>query len=255
MTIPSSPTAAAAVAARVLLVDDEPDVADLVRYRLQGAGHEVMVASDGLTALRLARERRPDLLVLDLMLPQMSGQEVCRQLKSDPETASIPIIMLTARGQPAERIAGLEIGADDYVTKPFSPRELLLRVGAVLRRVRAGEGSGARREAALEVGEFQIDKGAFEVRLAGRRLELTTTEFKLLCLLIERRGQTQSRERLLSDVWGYENAIDTRTVDTHVRRLREKLGPHAASIETSRGAGYRFRVPAAAETDDPSPTV
>lgn len=243
-----SPAAvASALSACVLLVDDEPDVVDLVRYRLQGAGHTVLVAGDGLTALRLARERRPDILVLDLMLPQMSGQEVCRQLKRDPETAAIPVIMLTARGQPAERIAGLEIGADDYVTKPFSPRELLLRVEAVLRRARA---AGERRDALVAVDEFHIDKGAFEIRLAGRRLELTTTEFKLLCLLIERRGKTQSRERLLYDVWGYENAIDTRTVDTHVRRLREKLGPHAARIETARGEGYRFTV----AVSDPKPS-
>ena len=234
--------AAAATAARVLVVDDEPDVIDLVRHRLQGAGHSVLVASDGLSALRLAGEERPDLIVLDLMLPQMSGQEVCRQLKRNPETAAIPVVMLTARGEPLDRVAGLEIGADDYVTKPFSPRELLLRVEAVLRRVRAG---GAQRDAIVECGEFRIDKGNFQITLSGRRLELTTTEFKLLCLLIERRGKPQSRERLLHDVWNYENAMDTRTVDTHVRRLREKLGSHAGMIETLRGEGYRFTAPAA----------
>ncbi len=148
--------AGAVAAARILLVDDEPDVIDLVRYRLQGAGHSVLVAADGLSGLRLARENRPDLIVLDLMLPQMTGQEVCRRLKTDPETAAIPVVMLTARGEPPERVAGLEIGADDYVTKPFSPRELILRIEAILRRVRA---AGSRRDAVIEAGDFRIDKG------------------------------------------------------------------------------------------------
>ena len=226
--------------ASVLVVDDEPDVVDLIRYGLSRAGHEVFSAADGQSALRLARERRPDLIVLDLMLPQMSGQEVCRELKADASTADISVLMLTARGLPAERVAGLELGADDYVTKPFSPRELVLRVGAILRRVR--EAAARRgRETSLEVDGFRVDKGAFEVLLDGRRLELTTTEFKLLCLLIERRGRTQSRETLLYEVWGYTGNIDTRTVDTHIRRLREKLGlAHAGRIETLRGEGYRF---------------
>ena len=144
--------------------------------------------------------------------------------------------MLTAKGQPAERIAGLEIGADDYITKPFSPRELVLRVEAVLRRVRGAE----RRNDQLAIGEFVIDRGNFEITLEGQKLDLTTTEFKLLCLLLERRGRTQSRDSLLQEVWGYTGSIDTRTVDTHIRRLREKLGPHAGRIETLRGEGSRF---------------
>ena len=222
----------------VLVVDDEPDVVDLVRYRLRGAGMSVIVASDGLAALRTARERRPDLIVLDLMLPEMRGEEVCRQLRADRETAAIPVLMLTARGDPADRIAGLEVGADAYLSKPFSPRELILRVEAILRRARAAE---ERREAVLEVDGFCINKGDFEITLDGQKLDLTTTEFKLLCLLIERRGKVLTRDALLTDVWNYTAAIDTRTVDTHVRRLREKLGPpHSARIETVRGEGYRF---------------
>ena len=222
----------------VLVVDDEPDVVDLVRYRLRGAGMTVLVATDGLGALKAAREHRPDLVVLDLMLPHMNGEEVCRQLRADRDTAAIPVLMLTAKGEPTDRIAGLEAGADDYLSKPFSPRELILRAEAILRRARAAE---ERREANLEVDGFRINKGDFEVTLDGRKLDLTTTEFKLLCLLIERRGKVLTRDALLTDVWNYTAAIDTRTVDTHVRRLREKLGPaHSGRIETVRGEGYRF---------------
>ena len=235
---PPARPAAAAQPAVILVVDDEPDVVDLVRYRLRGAGHTVLVAEDGLSALRAARERRPDLIVLDLMLPQMSGEEVCRQLRADKETVAIPVLMLTAKGEGDDRIAGLEAGADDYISKPFSPRELILRIDAVLRRVRAAE---ERRETVVEVDDFRINKGDFEITLEGCKLDLTTTEFKLLCLLIERRGKVLSREVLLQDVWNYTAAIDTRTVDTHIRRLREKLGPaHAPRIETVRGEGYRF---------------
>ena len=227
--------------ATLLVVDDETDVVDLVRYKLNGAGFDVLTADNGLDALRLARERRPDLIVLDLMLPEMTGEEVCRQLKKEPDTAAIPILMLTAKGQAGDRIAGLEIGADDYISKPFSPRELVLRVEAVLRRVRGAEKRGDQ----VTIGEFVIDRGNFEITMDGQKLDLTTTEFKLLTLLLERRGRTQSRETLLFDVWGYTNAIDTRTVDTHIRRLREKLGPNSARIETLRGEGYRFTTAAA----------
>ena len=224
--------------ATVLVVDDEADVVDLVRLWLGRAGKSVLVAEDGLRALALARAQRPNLIVLDLMLPQMSGQEVCRQLRADPETSAIPIIMLTARGETQQRIAGLEIGADDYLTKPFSPRELLLRIEALLRRAQPTD---RQREAIVETGDFRIDKGSFRVSVAGRPVELTTTEFKLLTMLIERRGRTLSRDTLLREVWGYHTALDTRTVDTHVRRLRAKLGaPHAAHLETGRGDGYRF---------------
>jgi DNA-binding response OmpR family regulator len=220
----------------VLIVDDETDVVDLLRYKLHGAGYDVLVSADGLEALAAARDRRPDLIVLDLMLPQMSGEEVCRRLKADPDTAAIPVLMLTAKAQPAERVSGLEIGADDYITKPFSPRELVLRVNAVLRRVQGA----ARRNDRVDIGDFCIDRGSLEISLGGRKLDLTTTEFKLLNLLLERRGRTQSRETLLYDVWGYTSAMDTRTVDTHIRRLRDKLGEDSSRIETIRGEGYRF---------------
>lgn len=229
----------------VLIVDDEADVVDLLRYKLHGAGFKVLIAENGLRALQTAREQRPDLIVLDLMLPEMSGEEVCRQLKKDPDTAAIPVLMLTAKGQPSERIAGLEIGADDYITKPFSPRELVLRAEAVLRRVRGGE----QRSEQIEISGFTIDRSNLEISLQGKTLELTTTEFKLLYLMLERRGRVQSRETLLYDVWGYTNAIDTRTVDTHIRRLREKLGAHSGRVETVRGEGYRFTALPAASAD------
>ena len=225
----------------VLVVEDESDVVDLLRYNLNRAGFSVLIANDGLQGLEMARKHRPDIIVLDLMLPEMTGQAVCKSLKSDPHTEQLPIVMLTAKGEPEERVNGLELGADDYVTKPFSPRELVLRVQALLRRVRASA-----RNDVIEVDVFHVDKHSFEIRLAGQRLDLTTTEFKLLTLLIERRGRTQSREKLLVDVWGYQNAIDTRTVDTHMRRLREKLGRHADRLETVRGEGYRFRALATA---------
>jgi DNA-binding response OmpR family regulator len=219
----------------VLLVEDESDVVDLLRYNLNKAGFSVLIAGDGLLGLEMARKNRPEIIVLDLMLPGMDGYSVCRALKQDSDTESLPVLMLTARGEPSERVRGLEIGADDYLTKPFSPRELVLRIQALLRRTRPrlpGE--------VIKVGQFHLDKNKFDVRLEGRRLDLTTTEFKLLTVLIERRGRTQSRETLLYDVWGYQNLIDTRTVDTHIRRLREKLGKHSSRLETVRGEGYRF---------------
>jgi DNA-binding response OmpR family regulator len=221
----------------VLVVDDEPDVVDLVRYHLHRAGFDVLVALSGPSGLRTATESRPDAIVLDIMLPQMTGIEVCKALRKSAQTSTIPILMLTAKTEPSERIAGLELGIDDYITKPFSPRELVLRVQNVLRRLRSVQSSSL-----VTVDEFCLDKGNFEISLSGRRLELTTTEFKLLALLVERRGRTLSRETLLQDVWGYENVIDTRTVDTHVRRLREKLGPAANRIATVRGEGYRFLI-------------
>ena len=219
----------------VLVVEDERDVVDLLRYNLNKAGFAVLIATDGLKGLEMARQNRPDVIILDLMLPGMNGHAVCKALKGDPDTESLPIIMLTAKGEPGERVQGLEMGADDYVTKPFSTKELVLRVKALVRRTKAGRGGEV-----LEVEPFAVNKNAFEIRLEGERLDLTTTEFKLLTLLIERRGRIQSRETLLFDVWGYQNAIDTRTVDTHMRRLREKLGIHSARLETIRGEGYRF---------------
>lgn len=219
----------------VLVVEDEADVMDLLRYNLNKSGFDVLIATSGLEGLEKASQHRPDLILLDIMLPGMNGYEVCKKLRNTAETASIAIVMLTAKGETLERVKGLELGVDDYVTKPFSPRELILRIQAVLRRVRAS----AKNEI-LEFDGFQVDKSAFEIRLDGTRIELTTTEFKLLCLLLERRGRVQSREKLLLDVWGYNNAIDTRTVDTHVRRLREKLSDRSHRLETIRGEGYRF---------------
>ena len=219
----------------ILVVEDEADVAELLRYNLNKAGFGVLIAGDGLRGLELARNERPAAVVLDLRLPEMDGYAVCKALRNDSDTEEVPIVILTARAEPDERIHGLEIGADDYMTKPFSPRELVLRVQAVLRRSRPGA-----RKQILEVGDFQLDKSNFHIRLEGRRLELTTTEFKLLSTLIERRGHTQSRGILLNDVLGYQNSMDTRTVDTHIRRLREKLGRHAPWLQTVRGEGYRF---------------
>jgi len=192
--------------------------------------------TDGASGLRAARERRPDLIVLDLMLPKMDGLEVCRTLKRDATTRDIGIIMLTARAEEVDRIAGLEFGADDYVTKPFSPRELVLRMKAILRR----KGGGPSSDGTLIAGKIVIEKSRHHVAVAGKAVQLTALEFKLLTALIERRGRVQSRDRLLNDVWGYESAIDTRTVDTHVRRLREKLGKCGDDIQTVRGFGYRF---------------
>jgi DNA-binding response OmpR family regulator len=221
----------------VLIVEDEADVVDLLRYNLNKAGFSVLIANDGIQGLDMAKANRPDIIILDLMLPGMDGKTICKTLKKDPETEAIPVLMLTAKGDTADRVQGLETGADDYVTKPFSPRELVLRVQGLIRRSKTST-----RPETLEVDDFVVNKNAFEIRLAGTRLDLTTTEFKLLTLLIERRGRTQSRETLLYDVWGYQNVIDTRTVDTHMRRLREKLGTHSGRLETIRGEGYRFNV-------------
>ena len=221
---------------KILVADDEEDVLALVTNSLKSAGYSTLNADDGPSALASAREHMPALIVLDLMLPGMSGLEVCKALKSDSGTKHIPIIMLTAKSDEVDRILGFELGADDYMTKPFSPRELALRVQSVLRRTNAPQ------EVAdiLKLGDITVDRVRHQVSIRGKELELTATEFKLLSTLIERRGRVQSRDVLLNDVWGYESAIDTRTVDTHVRRLREKLGKSADCIETIRGFGYRM---------------
>ena len=221
---------------RILVVDDEPDALELIEFNLRNAGFSVLAAGDGAQALRLARENLPDLIVLDVMLPEVDGLEVCRALRRDPATRGIPIIMLTARAAEIDRVLGLELGADDYVTKPFSPRELTLRVKNLIKR-------GAREEAPLEqlrAGSLLIDVPRHQVSVDGQQIDLTATEFKLLTTLAQRRGRVQSRDQLLRDVWEYDNAIDTLTVDTHMRRLREKLGPAATHLDTVRGVGYRF---------------
>ena len=222
---------------KILIADDEPDVVDLVAANLRVAGYAVITAQDGPSALAAVREELPSLLVLDLMLPGMSGLEVCRALKADTATAAIPIIMLTAKAEEVDRIVGLELGADDYVTKPFSPRELVLRVRSVLRR---SDKNDSAQESVLTLGNIVLDRSRLQVVIEGKTVDFTATELKLLTLLMERRGRVQSREVLLNEVWGYESVIDTRTVDTHVRRLREKLGAAADCIETVRGFGYRI---------------
>jgi len=221
---------------KILVVDDEPEAVELLEFNLKQAGFEVIAAADGAQALKKARSASPSLIVLDLMLPEVDGLEVCKMLRRDPATARIPIIMLTAKAAEIDRVLGLELGAEDYITKPFSPRELVLRVQKVLKRGQAGE----EEQAALKLGELVIDPPRHLVTCRGKRVELTATEFKLLLILAQRRGRVQSREQLLRDVWEYNTLIDTRTVDTHMRRLREKLGSAARNLITVRGVGYRF---------------
>jgi DNA-binding response OmpR family regulator len=225
----------------VLVIEDESDVLDLVRLHLRKAGYRVLEAVDGVDGLKKAREKHPAAIILDLMLPEMRGEDVCRQLKARETTARIPVIMLTAKVRPEDRVAGLELGADDYLTKPFSPRELILRLQLLLQRARSA-GSGE----ILRIGPFELDRGTFEVRLKGHVLDLTGLEFRLLATLMEKRGQVLSRESLLRDVWGYRNLSHTRTVDSHIRRLRGKLKPCESRIQTVHGEGYVFR----AEEDD-----
>jgi two-component system, OmpR family, phosphate regulon response regulator PhoB len=219
----------------ILLIDDEEDVSDLVRYHLKKSKFRVVEARDGEEGLRAAFDDRPDAIILDVMMPRLSGFEVARQLKADPVTSGIPILFLSAKGEAESRIKGLELGADDYLPKPFSPKELVLRIKALLRRSQIAGGDDQ-----TVAGPFTVDRNSLKVLVDGRRLDLTSTEFKLLSLLIGKDGAIQSREELLQEVWGYRSSIDTRTVDTHMRRLREKLGPHAAHLETIRGEGYRF---------------
>ena len=221
---------------RILVAEDEADVLQLVNLALQRAGFEVLKAEDGAAAVRLAREHSPALIVMDIMMPGMTGLEACRLLKQDSRTMRIPVVMLTAKAEEVDRIVGLELGADDYVTKPFSPRELVLRIQAILRRFSEAP-SGTEN---LVLGPIQVDQVRHEVKIFGELVDFTATEFKLLTVLMERRGRLQSRDVLLNDVWGYESLIDTRTVDTHIRRLRDKLGRAAELVETVRGFGYRM---------------
>lgn len=222
---------------KILVVDDEPDALELIEFNLESAGFEVVTAMEGDEALKKARAVLPALIILDVMLPELDGMEVCKLLRRDPATAQIPIIMLTAKAAEIDRVLGLELGADDYVTKPFSPRELVLRVKGLLRR--KGEGAEEKGER-IHLGDLVIDLPRHEVLISGKRIDLTATEFKLLTILAQRRGRVQSREQLLRDVWEYDTLIDTRTVDTHMRRVREKLGRAARCLETVRGVGYRF---------------
>ena len=221
---------------RILIVDDEPDVLELLEYNLREAGYVIVLAEDGQQALEKARNERPDIILLDLMLPEVDGLKVCKALKQDQTTSNIPIIMVTAKAAEIDRVLGLELGADDYVTKPFSPRELVLRVGNLLNRTQMVSVAKAKKV----IGDLTIDTDRHLVLVEGKKIDLTATEFKLLCILVERRGRVQDRECLLRDVWGYDSYIDTRTVDTHMRRLRAKLEGAAELLETIRGVGYRF---------------
>ena len=225
---------------RILVVDDEPDAIELIRFNLKASGYEVLTAEDGEEALAKARKFSPDMILLDVMLPEIDGLEVCKILRRDPATASLPIIMLTAKASEIDRVLGLEFGADDYVTKPFSPRELMLRVRNLLKRKESSKEEVER----FQVRDIQLDVSKYEVKIMGQPIDLTPTEFKLLQILMERKGRVQSRDRLLQDVWGYDQLIDTRTVDTHVRRLREKMGEAADYVTTVRGVGYRLMDPA-----------
>jgi two-component system phosphate regulon response regulator PhoB len=225
---------------RILVVDDEPDITALVAYHLAKDGYRVTTAGNGADALRSAREERPDLVVLDLMLPGLSGYDVLAELRRREETRDVGVILLTARKEEPDRIKGLSLGADDYLAKPFSPNELVLRVAAVLRRLAAPPvATGGR----LTAGPITLDRGAHRVTVTGKEIELTATEFKLLDRLIERRDRVQSRTQLLESVWQAQPDIQTRTVDMHVQRLRAKLGGAGPWIETVRGIGYRFREP------------
>jgi two-component system phosphate regulon response regulator PhoB len=226
---------------RVLVVDDEPDIAGLVAYHLAKAGYRVTTAGDGTEALARARAERPDLVVLDLMLPGRSGLDVLAELRRAEETRHMGVILLTARREERDRIAGLERGADDYLAKPFSPQELVLRVAAVLRRLRAAPVAAG----ILSAGGVRLDSAAHRVTVHDVEIELTATEFKLLRLLMERSGRVQTRTDLLETVWQAQPDIQTRTVDMHVQRLRTKLGAAGDCVETVRGVGYRFRVPPA----------
>jgi len=226
----------AAAGKKILIIEDERDVLDLLALHLRKAGFTISTTTDGAAGLQKARSEKPAFIILDLMLPKMPGLEICKILKSDPATHQIPIMMLTAKAEEIDRIVGLEFGADDYVTKPFSPREVVLRIRAIMRRADTKEA-----EEHLAVGAIAIDAARHEVSVNGKQVNLTSLEFKLLRTLMERRGRVQARDRLLNDVWGYETVINTRTVDTHMRRLRRKLGKAAHVIESVRGFGYRLR--------------
>ena len=226
---------------RILVVDDEKDIVDLVAYNLEKEGYETLKALDGESALRLIRTKSPDLVVLDLMLPGIQGLEICKRIRSDPETAAIPIIMLTAKGAEIDRVIGLEVGADDYVTKPFSVKELLARIKAVLRRTEIR--STAEQAEVFEFRGLRIDARSYEVTVDGKRVDLSPTEFKLLKFLSRNPGRVYSREKILDKVWGDDAFVEPRTVDVHIRRLRSRIERDESRpdyIVTVRGAGYKF---------------
>ncbi|MBI3584482.1 MAG: response regulator [Nitrospinae bacterium] len=225
------------MAVKILIVDDEEDILTLLEYNLEKAGFEVISAKDGPEAIELTKKKSPELVILDIMLPSMEGTEVCKAIKRDDTTSHIPIIMLTAKGEEVDRIVGLELGADDYITKPFSPRELVLRVKAVLKRLQGRQESVIK---GIKAGAIFIDIEKSAVTVNGKVLRLTASEFKLLIELAKARGKVLSRNDLLDRVWGTDYYVTDRTIDTHIRRLRVKLGKSAKHIETVRGFGYKF---------------
>ena len=222
---------------RVLVVDDESDVTELLQYRLEQEGYRVATLNDPLGFVVKVREFEPDLMLLDIMMPELSGIQLCRIVRADPSMKDIPVIFLSARGEVEDRIKGLEAGAEDYVSKPFNTNELMLRISKMLKR--SGAPSEPAGQSRIEIGGVVIDEDLHQLTVDGRNVVLTATEFRLLKLLMERKGRVQSRDHLLVNVWHYDTDIETRTVDTHVRRVREKLGQHAHMSETVRGVGYR----------------
>lgn len=224
---------------KILLIEDDKDIGELVAYNLRQEKISCDISINGSEGLSKARRSLPDLIILDLMLPDMGGLEICKTLKSDPKTKPIPVLMLTAKGEEVDRIVGFEVGADDYITKPFSPRELVLRVKAILRRIKERELMS--KTEPLSFGLLRIDPARFQVKVGNEEIRLTAIEFKLLKYLMSNKGRVSTRDMLLDQVWGYEAALTTRTVDTHIKRLREKLGKAGDYIETIRGIGYRFK--------------
>ena len=222
---------------RILIVDDEPDVTELVKYKLEQDGHLCQVVNNPLSFISVAREFNPNLILLDIMMPELNGLQLCKMVRSDPKMNTIPIIFLTARGEVEDRIKGLESGGDDYISKPFNTKELMLRVANILNRNQSG--GSVNNKNRIQIAGVVLDDSLHELTVDGEVVILTATEFRLLKLLMLRKNRVQTRENLLINVWNYDTDIETRTVDTHVRRVREKLGPYANMIETIRGVGYK----------------
>lgn len=223
---------------KILMIEDDQDIAELVEYNLKAENFSVELCHNGQVGLERALASLPDLILLDLMLPDLGGLEICKQLKNHPKAKHIPILMLTAKGEEVDRIVGFELGADDYLSKPFSPRELILRIKAILKRSQSA--NTASTEAFIEFGILSLDTERYETKVEGKVIKLTALEFRLLNYLFENKGRVATRDMLLDRVWGYDTELNTRTVDTHIKRLREKLGPAGAYVETLRGVGYRF---------------